>query len=204
MPCSFLTHGWPAAAPPQDASRLPSGSNFRTGGAALQHLVCGGLACAPFSSSSRVAGRWMIQMLSWPSTAMPATWPRIQFSGSGFGQNGSGWNFGAACWAMAFAGSNRVAATATPDSTHAPTRALMAASLEKSGRVRKVGSGYLRRLNLPGRGRHRQPVQLLGDHDLAGQARIVLKVMGGVEHVAFFHLRGRTLVDPVPVAVDWA
>ena len=41
----------------------------------------------------------MIQMLSWPSTAMPATWPRIQFSGSGFGQNGSGWNFGAACWA---------------------------------------------------------------------------------------------------------
>ena len=25
---------------------------------------------------------------------MPATWPRIQFPGSGFGQNGSGWNFG--------------------------------------------------------------------------------------------------------------
>src|SRR5712671_2106572 len=148
MPCSFLTHGWPAVAPPQEASRLPSGSNFKTGGADLQHLVSGGLACAPFSSSSKVAGRWMIQVLSWPSTAMPETWPRIQFSGSGFGQNGSGWNFGAACWATASAGSNTVAATANPDSTHAATRALMAASLDKSGRVRKEGGGYLRRLNL--------------------------------------------------------
>ena len=51
-------------------------------------------------------------MLSCGSTAMPATWPRIQFSGSGFGQNGSGWNFGAACWAAAIAGNSNAAATA--------------------------------------------------------------------------------------------
>src|SRR3954451_12242593 len=135
MPCSFLTHGWPAVAPPHEASRLPSGSNFKTGGADLQHLLSGALVCAPFSSSSRVAGRWMIQMLSWASTAMPATWPRIQFSGSGLGQNGSGWNFGAACWAKAGdeagAGSIAVAVTAKPDTIHAAIRALMAGSLEK-------------------------------------------------------------------------
>ena len=46
-------------------------------------------------------------MLSWPSTAMPETWPRIQFSGSGFGQNASGWNVGAACWAVAISGHSR-------------------------------------------------------------------------------------------------
>ena len=64
MPCSFLTQAGRRSAPPQEASRLPSGSNFSTGGAALQHLVSGGFVCAPFSSSSSVAGRWMIQMLS--------------------------------------------------------------------------------------------------------------------------------------------
>ena len=71
----------------------------------MQHVVSGGFFCAPFSSSSSVAGRWMIQTLSWRSTAMPATWPRIQLSGRGFGQNGSGSNFGAVCWANAMAGS---------------------------------------------------------------------------------------------------
>src|SRR3954468_2291604 len=125
MPCSFFTHGWPAVAPPQEASRLPSGSNFKTGGADLEHLVSGGLACAPFSSSSKVAGRWMSQMLSWPSTAMPATWPRIQFSGSGFGQNGSGWDFGAACGATAVASGNAVAAAVKPDRTNAAIRRLI-------------------------------------------------------------------------------
>jgi len=78
------------------AQQLPSASNSITGGAALQHLVCGGLACAPFSSSSRLAGRCKIQMRSSGPTAMPATCPRTQFSGSGFGQNGSGWNVGGA------------------------------------------------------------------------------------------------------------
>ena len=43
---------------------------------------------------------------------MPATWPRIQFSGSGFGQNGSGWNFGAVSWAAAIAGNSNAAVTA--------------------------------------------------------------------------------------------
>ena len=43
---------------------------------------------------------------------MPATWPRIQFSGSGFGQNGSGWNFGAVSWAAAIAGNSNAAITA--------------------------------------------------------------------------------------------
>ena len=56
---------------------------------------------------------------------MPATWPRIQFSGSGFGQSGSGWNFGAACWATVGADSNAVTATAKPANIHAPARALM-------------------------------------------------------------------------------
>src|SRR4051812_31430250 len=121
MPCSFLTHGWPAVAPPHEASRLPSGWNFKTGGADLQHLLSGGLVCAPFSSSGGVAGRWMIQILAWASTAIPATWPRIQFSGRGFGQNGSGWNFGAACWATAGPGSNAVATAAKPDNAHMAT-----------------------------------------------------------------------------------
>ena len=76
---------------------MPSVSNFITAGAALQHLVCGGFAIAPFSSSSSEAGRCRIQTWSFWSTAMPDTWPRIQFSGSGFGQNGSGRNCGASC-----------------------------------------------------------------------------------------------------------
>src|SRR5262249_10681191 len=44
--------------------------------------------------ATKVAGRCTIQMRSSLSTARPATWPRIQFFGSGFGQNGSTWNFG--------------------------------------------------------------------------------------------------------------
>src|SRR5262245_45021513 len=32
---------------------------------------------------------------------MPDTWPRIQFSGSGLGQNGSGWKRGTSCAAAA-------------------------------------------------------------------------------------------------------
>ena len=109
---------------------MPSGSNFSTGGAALQHLVSGGFVCAPFSSSSSVAGRWMIQMWSSASTAMPATWPRIQFSGSGFGQNGSGWNFGAAaCCAAAGCGSGTLAAmAATQAKAINPNRRIIMAS----------------------------------------------------------------------------
>src|SRR5437764_7938115 len=45
---------------------------------------------------------------------MPATWPRIQFLGSGFGQNGSTWNFGASSARAQFGtapASTRAAAT---------------------------------------------------------------------------------------------
>jgi hypothetical protein len=75
---------------------LPSASNSSTGGAALQHLYSGGFLLAPFSSSSSEAGRCRIQILPFGAVAIPATCPRIQFSGSGFGQNGSGWNVGGA------------------------------------------------------------------------------------------------------------
>ena len=60
----------------------------------LAAFVFGRILRAPFSSSSSVAGRCRIQMLPSGAVAIPATWPRIQFSGSGFGQNGSGWNAG--------------------------------------------------------------------------------------------------------------
>ena len=86
---------------------------------------------------------------------MPATWPRIQFSGSGFGQNGSGWNFGAVCWAAAIAGNSNAAATAASQAheiaanlsrmTNSPARRLSPAacraSVVKSGGLRKVGGG---------------------------------------------------------------
>ena len=112
MPCSFFTQ-LPDAGP-HEASRLPSASNLSTAGADLQHLVCGGSFCAPFSSSSSEAGRCTIQMWSFLSTAMPETWPRIQFSGSGFGQNGCGSKRGMVsglAWACAAPGNNTLAIT---------------------------------------------------------------------------------------------
>src|SRR5262245_55749428 len=89
-----------------------------TAGAAVQHLYSGGLFCAPFSSSSSVAGRWTIQMWSFLSMAMPDTWPRIQLPGRGFGQNGCGSKRGtssarAACWATASADETASATVAT-------------------------------------------------------------------------------------------
>ena len=50
----------------------------------LQQLRLGrSLSARPSRRRAACAGRWMIQTLSLPSTAMPATWPRIQFVGQG-------------------------------------------------------------------------------------------------------------------------
>ena len=55
-----------------------------TGGAALQQRVSGGFFSAPFSSSTRVEGRWIIQTLSSLSTATPADLPEDPSVGQRF------------------------------------------------------------------------------------------------------------------------
>src|SRR5438067_1379367 len=54
---------WPAAGPPQEFTRLPSGSNSRIGGAAAQHSPVGGLASSPASVGALSVGspRWMMK-----------------------------------------------------------------------------------------------------------------------------------------------
>ena len=74
--------------PPHDESSVPSVSNSRTGGAAFQ-MERVSLDCS-------VDGRCVIQTWSWASTVTPATAPRIQWLGSGFGQKGSTLNVGTA------------------------------------------------------------------------------------------------------------
>ena len=81
MPCSFFIQAGPGPGRPRRRAGCPRGRTPAPAAPRCSTWSRGGLACAPFSSSSSVAGRWMIQMLSWPSTAMPATWPRIQFAG---------------------------------------------------------------------------------------------------------------------------
>src|SRR5688572_4482003 len=49
IPWLDVGHTRPAAGPPQEFTRLPSGSNSRTGGAAAQHSPIGGVRVAPAS-----------------------------------------------------------------------------------------------------------------------------------------------------------
>ena len=74
---------------PQACTTFPLGSNSIIDGAGAQHSAFGGFWVAPVSRSSNVAGRWIIQMWSLASVAMPATSPSIQLLGNSFGQEGS-------------------------------------------------------------------------------------------------------------------
>ena len=82
---------WPGPGPPQELTRLPSGSNSRIGGAAVQHSPIGGVAAAPDSvrGLSVACPRWMMNTWSRESTPTPMVEPRIQWLGSGLGQSGS-------------------------------------------------------------------------------------------------------------------
>src|SRR5215469_517740 len=61
----------------------------------MQQSAWGGFSAPYLSLLSSVRGRLLTQMWSCESTKMPPTCPSIQLFGSGFGQKGSGSNFGA-------------------------------------------------------------------------------------------------------------
>ena len=94
MPCSEFGQRSLPPGPPQALSTLPSGSNWMTGGAGTQQSAHRGFCAAPASRGVSEPGRLTIQMLSFSSTAMPETWPRIQSLGRGLGQYGSTLYFG--------------------------------------------------------------------------------------------------------------
>ena len=81
--------------PPQEFTRLPSGSNSSTGGAARQHSPIGGSASAPPSVRSVRLPRWTMNTWSRESTPTPTADPSTMWSGSGLGQNGSTTKIGA-------------------------------------------------------------------------------------------------------------
>src|SRR5688500_4063731 len=83
--------------PPQPCSRLPSVSNSRTDGPAMQQSVRGGLVDAPFSSGLIWRERLNTHTWSFRSTASVGTCCMIHLFGSGFGQNGSTLYSGGAC-----------------------------------------------------------------------------------------------------------
>jgi hypothetical protein len=60
----------------------------------LAAFCSGGVNSAARSRGVSVSGRCTTQMRSYLSVAMPATWPRIQLFGSGFGQEASTWKRG--------------------------------------------------------------------------------------------------------------
>src|SRR5216684_9084935 len=95
MPCSLAGQSYPLAVsgPPQDWTTSPSLLNSTTEGAVKQHLDLSP-RWARLSRSFTVRGRWLIQTLSSLSTKMPPIWPKIQFFGSGLGQDVSIWNLG--------------------------------------------------------------------------------------------------------------
>src|SRR3990172_2301518 len=90
-------HTYPSPGPPQDPTRLPSGSNSRMGGAAAQHSAMGGVRVAPASVRwlSVASPRWMMNTWSLESTPTPMAEPSSQWLGSGLGQKGSTSNSGA-------------------------------------------------------------------------------------------------------------
>src|SRR5215469_18616942 len=84
----------------------------------MQQSACGGSSAAYLSLLSSVRGRLFTQMWSCESTKMPPTCPSIQLLGSGFGQKGSGSNFGTLCAAAVMA--NNPVATKTRESMARP------------------------------------------------------------------------------------
>src|SRR5574341_2038422 len=88
MPWFDVGQTYPSPGPPHDATRLPSGSNSRMGGAAAQHSAIGGFRVAPASVRWLSVGspRWMMNTWSFESTPTPMVEPRIQWLGRGLGQ----------------------------------------------------------------------------------------------------------------------
>src|SRR3990172_1887865 len=75
MEIPWLDEGqtYPVPGPPQEFTRLPSGSNSRMGGAAAQHSAMGGVRAAPASVRWLSVGspRWMMNTSSLQSTPPP-------------------------------------------------------------------------------------------------------------------------------------
>jgi hypothetical protein len=110
------------------AQQVAVGVEFHDGGRGLAALVFGWVFLEAFLVVEQ-RGRAMDDpdVGSSGDTAIPATWPRIQPSGSGFGQNGSGWNAGglsafAVCCAAATFG---VSAAASANDTIASMRRIV-------------------------------------------------------------------------------
>src|SRR5689334_19924179 len=116
-------------------------------------------------------------MRSYLSVAMPETWPSSQLFGSGFGQNGSTWNWGNGVWAdAAFTPSAIVAAA-----SHAIILFMVSSRPEPRSsprgvdRERTAGSEGLHRLDRHHAGHRLDGAgNLRGDLEAAGQLHLDL------------------------------